>query len=84
MDSELAVIFVEELVTDTLELAARKYREELPADVERLFDAAVGVKALRDVALFKFVSELGELQIRIRQGGLARMVISSRASLPEA
>ena len=72
MDSELAVILVEELVADSLELAARKYREELPADVERVLDAAVGVKALRDIFLLEFVRKLCIKLIHIRQRVLAQ------------
>ena len=67
MDSELAVILVEELVADALELAARKYREELPADVERLFDASVGIKALRNIFFLEFIRKLCIELIHIRQ-----------------
>ena len=71
MDSELAVILVEELVADALELAARENREQLPADVERLFDASVGIKALRNIFFLEFVRKLCVELIHIRQRVLA-------------
>ena len=63
MDSELAVILVEELVADALELAARENREQLPADVERLFDASVGIKALRDIFFLEFIKSFKSFSI---------------------
>ena len=46
--------------------------QQLPAEVQRLLDGAVGGVALADVALLKLVGELGEELVVVRQRGLAQ------------
>ena len=69
--SYLAVVFVEQLVADTLEFAPGQDGEQLPADVEGLFNAPVGVEALGDIDLLEFVGEFCIELVDIRQSCLA-------------
>ena len=50
------VVFVEELVLDSFQLAAGQDVEQLPADREGFLNVAVGVVALRDILVFKCVA----------------------------
>ena len=70
--SLLRQILFDHLGLDALELALGQDGQQLPAEIQGLLDGAVGGVALGDVALLKFVGELGEKLVVIREGGLAQ------------
>ena len=65
-------VLLDELGLDTLELTLGQDAQQLPADGQRLFDAAVGLVALGDIPLLKGVGKLGVKLVVVGEGSLAQ------------
>ena len=68
----LGQILVEILVADALKLCARQDGKQLPANIQRFFNGAVRVIALRNIFRFKRVRKLCVKLIRVGKRRVAQ------------
>ena len=69
--SHLSVILIEVLVVDSLQFASGQDGKQLPTELQRVFNVAVRVVALRNILVFKGVRKFRVQLIDLRQRGFA-------------